>query len=137
MERKWYKQLLELYKQYQGNEQNLELEEKITEIEKDKNYRVFMREWGSKLVASLTAIILHNLTGGGRDYMVVDNVITHSDFQRMGFAKNLFKEAEQWARERNCYKIIVVSNKKFETAQKFYTKLGYEMDSSNIFIKHI
>lgn len=137
MERTWYIQLLELYKQFPDNEQNLELEEKIVEIEKDKNYRVFMREWGGKLVASLTAIILHNLTGRGRDYMVVDNVITHSDFQRMGFAKNLFQEAEQWAKERDCYKIIVVSNKKFESAQKFYLNQGYEFESSNVFIKHL
>lgn len=135
MERTWYKKLIELYKQYPGNEQNENLE--IEKILEDKNYRVFMREWGGSLVSSMTAIICHNLTGRGRDYMIIDNVITDKDFQGMGFASSLLQEAEQWARERDCYKIMIVSNKKFEKAQEFYIKHNYEKESSNVFIKHI
>jgi len=136
MERKWYKKLIELYRQYPGNEQG-ENDEKIDEILLDKNYRVFMREWGGKLVSSLTGIILHNLTGLGRDYMIIDNVITDEKFQGMGFASGLMREAEDWARQRDCYKIMIISNKKFKEAQEFYKKHNYECESSNVYIKHL
>ena len=101
-----------------------------------KNYNVLYVESGNKIIGSLVCILCKNLSGQGRDYVIIDNVIVHEDYRKMGIGKQLMKQAEVWAKKNNCFKIIVVSNNKFESGG-FYKKCGFENKTSKVYIKRI
>lgn len=114
-----------------------ELSKQLTAISNDENYRILEYVDGGDVVASIMVVIIHNLVGRGRDFMIIENVIVDPAHRRKGHIRRLFLEAELWAKERDCFKIIVISNKKYETAKKAYEAMGFESESSNVFIKHL
>ena len=54
-------------------------------------------------------IIVPNLTRGGRPYALVENVVVHSQYQKMGVGRQMVTHAIAKAREANCYKVMLLS----------------------------
>ena len=79
----------------------------------------------SKIVAACTLIVVPNLTRGGRPYALVENVVTHSDHRRRGYATALLKHALASAWERNCYKVMLLTGSKTEATLRFYENAGF------------
>jgi len=138
MEERWLKDVVELYRQFTDEQENYEkLKEIFKSVAENPDYRLFISEFGGKVVCTMMGVILRNLVGKGRDFMVLENIITDKEFRGIGFAKKLYSEVEQWAKERDCFKIVIISNKKYKDASRFYESVGYESNSSNVFIKHL
>lgn len=76
-------------------------------------------------IGTCSLIIEPNLTRGGRPYDLIENVLVHTDFQKMGVGRALMDEAMKLAKESNCYKIMLLSGADNKN-HAFYEKLGFD-----------
>ncbi len=98
-----------------------------------ERYRYVVVEEEEKIIATSNITIIPNLTRTGRPYAVIENVITHPDFRRRGFGRTTFQLLLEFAREHNCYKVMLLSSNKRKEAHEFYKSLGFSNDAKSGF----
>lgn len=106
-------------------------------IVSDRNHHLIVCEVEGKLVASCVCVIIPNLTRGVLPYAFVENVVTHADYRKMGYATSCLDLAKQIARENNCYKMMLLTGSKEESTLNFYRKAGYNSSDKTAFIQWI
>lgn len=96
-----------------------------------------MCEVEGKLVASYICVIIPNLTRDVRPYTFVENVVTHADYRKRGYAMSCLNLAKQIDRENNCYKMMLLTGSKEESTLNFYRKAGDNSSDKMAFIQWI
>lgn len=133
--------LLDLYGQLHPDdppvERNNGLEQAWDEIYNDENLFYLVCEENGKIVSSCTLAIIKNLTRSMRPYGVIENVITHRDYRRHGYGTKVLHKAIDMARERNCYKVMLMTGAKDEATLRFYEGTGLEKGIKTGFVKYI
>ena len=132
------KELLELYLYL--HEENLpnqdqHLEETWKQIMEDKNHHIIVNEIDGKIVSSCVCVIIPNLTRNVRPYAFVENVVTHADYRKKGYASECLNYAKTIAKNENCYKIMLLTGSKRETTLRFYENAGYNSNDKTAFIQ--
>ena len=127
--------LLELYKQLNPNDSILnEITAKnILEEIKTQNIKYFVAKDNGKIIASCYICIIPNLTRGGKSIGFIENVITDIEYRGKGIGKNIVKNAIKYAKEQNCYKVILQSGNKRNEAHGFYESLGFDGKSKKAY----
>ena len=64
---------------------------------------IFIGEADGALVASCALVVVPNLTRGGRSYGLIENVVTHRDFRKRGFGRQILAAASAAAWKAGCY----------------------------------
>ena len=131
-------ELLELYTHLHETgipEQSEKLAETWATIINDKNHHIIVAEKNSKLVSSVVCVIISNLTRNIRPYAFVENVVTHSDFRKQGYATACLNYAREIAKKENCYKMMLLTSAKTEDTLNFYKKAGYNCTDKTAFIQ--
>ena len=108
--------LLELYIQLDESNKNLTIENSEIvweEIEATPNIKYFGAVDNKKVVSTCYCIIIPNLTSGNRPICFLENVVTDKDYRKQGLAKKVIDKAVEFARSRNCYKVILQSLRDF------------------------
>ena len=121
-----FNELMDALTEHAGDPQCLK--EKIQEINAWSNAYLMVaedRETG-RLSGSLLAIAFGDFCGDCRPVVLVENVVTHTDYQRKGIGKRMFEEIEAWGRERNAAYIILCSSMNRTGAHEFYQAIGYD-----------
>ena len=120
--------LLHLYTHLNPNDPPLPLDEAadIWKTMAQPNQCLYGAYRESELVAACTLIVIPNLTRGGRPYALVENVVTHADHRRRGYATALLKHALEAAWEWNCYKAMLLTGSKTEATLRFYENAGFQ-----------
>ncbi len=77
------------------------------------------------LVATVTLIIVPNMTRQGAPYAFIENVVTHADHRGRGHAKALLAAAEARAWDAGSYRIMIVSGIHNDASRATYTSAGY------------
>ncbi|MEO0977889.1 MAG: GNAT family N-acetyltransferase [Pseudomonadota bacterium] len=80
---------------------------------------------GDQPVATLTLVIVPNLTRGCAPYAIVENVVTLTSCRGQGIGKRLMKGAIEKCWEAGCFKVMLMSGASNTPAHKFYEKLGF------------
>ena len=80
----------------------------------------------SRICGSLLAVVFGDFCGACRQVMVLENVVTHHEYQHQGVGKRMFEEIEAWGRQKDAAYAILCSGLGRLTAHKFYHALGYE-----------
>ena len=128
--------LLELYKQLNPlNEVTIDefaANNIWKEIEK-YNIKYYIAKENGKIIGSCYICIIPNLTRGGKSIGFIENVITDKEYRRKGIGKNIIKKAIEYAKEQNCYKILLQSGNKRTEAHKFYESIGFDGESKKAF----
>lgn len=130
-------QLLLLYTHLGSNEMPQITEEILTlwsEILESKNQHVLVGELGGKIVSSCVLVINQNLTHSHRPYSFIENVVTHCDYRRRGYASQLLAYCRGIAEKHNCYKIMLMTGSKKESTLNFYEKAGFNRNDKTAFI---
>lgn len=87
---------------------------------------ILLGETGGGLATSCTLVVVPNLTRGGQPYGLVENVVTHSDYRRLGFGKLILDAATDRAWHLGCYKVMLLTGSKAAGTLSFYAKAGFE-----------
>jgi len=101
----------------------------------DDNYHIIIGEIGNNIIASVTLVVIKNLTRNARPYALIENVVTHKDYRKMGYGKTLMEKALDIARRKSCYKVMLLTGAKDEAVFKFYEKCGFNSLDKTAFIK--
>ena len=103
----------------------------------DDNHHLIVCEVEGKIVASCVCVIIPNLTRNVRPYAFVENVVTHSEYRKKGYATACLSFAKQIAEENNCYKMMLLTGSKKESILNFYRNAGYNSSDKTAFIQWI
>lgn len=106
-------------------------------IVNDKNHHLIICEVDGKIVASCVCVIIPNLTRNVRPYAFVENVVTHGDYRKKGYATACLNYAKQIAEENDCYKMMLLTGSKKESTLNFYRNAGYNSSDKTAFIQWI
>lgn len=94
-------------------------------------------EIDGKIVASCVCVIIPNLTRNVRPYAFVENVVTHGEYRKKGYATDCLNFAKKIAEENNCYKMMLLTGSKEESTLNFYQNAGYNSSDKTAFIQWI
>ena len=127
--------LLELYKQLNPEDKtiNQSTAKNIWKIIETQNIKYFIAKEKGKIIASCYICIIPNLTRGGKSIGFIENVITDIEYRGKGIGKNIIKNAIKYAKEQNCYKILLQSGNKRTDAHGFYESIGFDGESKRAF----
>ena len=129
--------LLHLYTHLNPNDPPLPLDEAAdiwTPMVRDPNQCVYGAYLESELVATCELIVIPNLTRGGRPYALIENVVTHPNYRRRGYATALLKHALAAAWGRDCYKVMLLTGSKNEETLRFHEQAGFQRGDKTGFV---
>jgi len=118
-------------------EMTAHLEKTWNSIIQDKNHHLIVKVADGKIVSSCVCVIIPNLTRNVRPYAFIENVVTHKDFRRKGYAAECLRYAEMLARKEGCYKMMLLTGAKDPGTLDFYEKAGYNRNDKTAFIQWI
>ncbi len=95
------------------------------EITSNPLLHYFFIEHKGKIITSCTLSIIPNLTRGGRPYGLIENVVTHADYRRRGFATLVLRYSLEFAWKNNCYKVMLLTGSKDPGISRFYEEAGF------------
>lgn len=99
------------------------------------DYHLLVGEAEGRVSASATIVIIRNLTHNLRPYALIENVVTHADHRNKGYASALLARASEIAKEKNCYKVMLMTGSKKESTLRFYEQCGFNRHDKTAFIK--
>lgn len=130
--------LLQLYQYLNLDDPLLAIDEGLQqhwqEIMADSNYYYFGIEVNEILISSCNLIIIRNLTRSARPYALIENVVTHPDYRKRGYGSAVLKKAVETAKERNCYKVMLMTGRKDDSTLGFYENAGFDRGEKTAFI---
>jgi GNAT superfamily N-acetyltransferase len=132
--------LLELYKHLHTDDVLLKIDRRLKElwdeIWTNPRLHYLVGELDGELVSSCTLAIVPNLTRGARPYGLIENVVTHSDYRKRGFATQVLVHALQIAWDNDCYKVMLLTGSKKASTLKFYEQAGFRRNIKTGFIAY-
>ncbi len=69
--------------------------------------------------------------------LIIDDLYIKSDYQGKGFGRQVMKELENYAREREYKRIQFQYEETNPGAKAFYEKLGYESEKMDFYVRYI
>ena len=111
------------------------LENTWDQIIEDRNHHLIVNEVDGKIVSSCVCVIIPNLTRNVRPYAFVENVVTHADYRKKGYAGECLDHARKIAENENCYKMMLLTGSKNPETLRFYEKAGYNSSDKTAFIQ--
>lgn len=104
------------------------LTENIRKANSQENYFLIVAEdiEKSQICGSVLAITIDDFCGDCAPIMLIENVVTHHDYQNRGVGRKMFEAIEEWGKSRNVNYVILCSSLEREGAHKFYHAIGYE-----------
>jgi len=129
--------IIELYYQFNNkmeysDEYIMHVGEIWENIEKN-NIKYFVAKDNDKIIGSNYICIIPNLTHGGRSIGYIENVIVDKNCRRKGIGKKLMEMAIEYAKENNCYKIVLQSGMENKDAHEFYKNIGFNETTKKAF----
>ena len=91
---------------------------------------ILVGEFGGRLAASCSLVVVPNLTRGGSSYGLIENVVTHSDYRKRGFGRQLLTAASDAAWQAGCYKVMLMTGSKKPETLNFYGSAGFEQSKT-------
>ena len=98
------------------------------EILKNPSVSMLGYEYDGEVVSCCTLCVIPNMSRGMKPYGLLENVVTHPEYRRRGFATALLKTAQSLAWELDCYKVMLLTGSKQESTLRFYEKCGFLAD---------
>lgn len=111
------------------------LEHTWNTIIQDKNHHIIVNEINGKIVSSCVCVVIPNLTRNIRPYALIENVVTHAEYRRRGYAAACLAYAKELAEQANCYKMMLLTGSKQSSTLDFYTNAGYNSTDKTAFIQ--
>lgn len=118
-------------------EQSEHLSATWEQILSDPNHHLIVNVVDKKIVSSCVCVIIPNLTRNVRPYAFVENVVTHADYRRHGYAAECLDFAKRIAEKNHCYKMMLLTGSREQETLDFYKNAGYNCTDKTAFIQWI
>ena len=105
------------------------------QIINDPNHHLIVYELDGKIVSSCVCVIIPNLSRNVRPYAFIENVVTHKDHRKHGYAGACLDYAKDIALKENCYKMMLLTGSKRPETLHFYENAGYNSTDKTAFIQ--
>ena len=105
------------------------------DIISDKNHHIIVKVIDEKIVSSCVCVIIPNLTRNIRPYALIENVVTHKEYRKKGYASECLNYAKGIAERENCYKMMLLTGSKNDSTLRFYRNAGYNNTDKTAFIQ--
>ena len=116
-------------------EDTAHLREVWEQIINDPHHHLIICEIDGKLVSSCVCVIIPNLSKQVRPYAFIENVVTHKDYRKKGYATACLNYAKEIAVRENCYKMMLLTGSKNPKTLNFYQQAGYNANDKTAFIQ--
>ena len=107
-------------------------EEKLAALNAIPGSGIWVVETDASLVASITLIVVPNMTRQGAPYAFIENVVCHTDHRRQGHVSALLAKVEEVAWAQGCYRIMIVSGNHNNRAHATYVSAGYAPSKTGV-----
>ena len=111
------------------------LEKMWKQILDDPNHHLIVNEVDGRVVSSCDCIIIPNLSRGVRPHAFIENVVTHADYRKKGYASACLDFAKKIAEKENCYKMLLATGSKNPDTLRFYENAGYNSNDKTAFVQ--
>ncbi len=98
----------------------------FAEISASPGHELVVAQHGDDVIGTLVLVIVPNLSHGALPWALVENMVVDRRHQRGGVGRLLMDYALARARDAECYKIVLNSNKKRRDAHRFYLAVGFK-----------
>jgi GNAT superfamily N-acetyltransferase len=98
----------------------------FNEMAETSGYSLLVAEDGGEILGTMVMVILPGIARGVSPFAVVEYVVVDEKARRRGIGRLLMDYVKERAREADCYKIMLTSDKRREQAHEFYKALGFE-----------
>ncbi len=112
-------------------------EERFCTILAQPGMTLFIGFAGNLAAATVTMIVVPNLTRGGASYALIENVVTHADHRRRGYAGAVIGHAVEQAWRAGCYKVMLLTGSKNPATLRFYENCGFVQDKTGYQIRRL
>lgn len=90
------------------------------------DYRLYVAERHGAIVGTYALLVIDNLGHHGTPSGVIEDVAVDPEAQGGGLGRAMMAHAIDTGRRKGCYKLVLSSNLKRESAHLFYESLGFE-----------
>jgi GNAT superfamily N-acetyltransferase len=104
--------------------------ERMTAILAQPGMRIFIGFAGKVAAATVTLVVVPNLTRAGASYALIENVVTSADHRKQGFGAALIAHAIDAAWVAGCYKVMLLTGSKDPATLRFYEGCGFAQDKT-------
>lgn len=94
---------------------------------------VLVADRAREIAASCTLAIIPNLSRGARPYGVIENVVTHGAYRRIGLGRAVLQAAIDIAWSADCYKVTLATGSRQAATLKFYEDAGFRQGGKTSF----
>lgn len=124
-------QLSVVYEGFWGEASDtLKMRERFLEIQNDSSYTILVAMDAGRMAGSVMGIVVKELYGEAKPYLLVENVAVHKDYRRMGVGKLLLDEIEKFGRDKGCKSMLLMTEPERTGAHAFYLASGFSPHSS-------
>lgn len=95
------------------------------EVAADWRQQLLVAEAEGRIVATLTLVVVPNLSYRGRPWAVIENIVVDAGERGSGYGETLMRHAVEEARRAGCYRVSLTCNKRRAEARRFYERLGF------------
>ncbi|WP_027683581.1 GNAT family N-acetyltransferase [Rhizobium leguminosarum] len=110
-------------------------EERFSAILAQPGMTVFIGYAGDVAAATVTSVVVPNLTRSGAPYGLIENVVTHADHRKRGYAGAVIRHAIADAWNAGCYKVMLLTGSKNPATLRFYENCGFVQDKTGYQIR--
>lgn len=130
-------ELSELFTELVGEPSDIEeMKKQLQFVDTQSNYYVAVAYMDNQIVGTAMGIVCVDLVGNCAPFLLIDNVVVSSKYQKLGIGKKLMTELESFAIQHHCNFILLASSHEREDAHRFYESLGYK-DKKKGFFKQL
>ena len=103
-----------------------QLKENIRKANTYDNYYLMTVEDcdNNKLCGTMLGVVIDDFCGTCAPIMLVENVVIHHDYQQNGIGRKMFRQMEEWGREKGVNYALLCSDMEREGAHEFYRAIG-------------
>ena len=105
-------------------------------IKNPQHITIFMIEHQGEIIGFANLMMIFSVWAQGKA-LIIDDPYIKSDYQGKGFGRQVMKELENYAREREYKRIQFQYEETNPGAKAFYEKLGYESEKMDFYVRYI
>lgn len=113
-----------------------EAEQRFQILLQEKEHAIFVAVENKKVIAWIHAFFAVRVESDL--FVEIAALVVDEKYRKAGIGKKLIEEVENWAKEKNCYKIRVRCNVTRKESHGFYKNLGFkEIKEQKVFSKNV